>query len=187
MKDEIKRKKKRKHRVVKNSLVNLDDVTVAPGPNYHNWTPIVKTKIKVELPMELVSVSVFASVHIHIVGVLLVYTLPSCLCSSARTYLSRNQNTKSPKIRSYFKSQEITSKSTSFLIAFSLSIHCLLRLSYIFTIWLSVNVLCETISKCTATRDATDGKTDGSIPPYSQFHHRSVYPPKPTIFRGPTR
>jgi len=36
----------RKDRVVKNSLVDLDDVSIPPGIEYQNWTPLVKTKIK---------------------------------------------------------------------------------------------------------------------------------------------
>ncbi len=43
------KKKIRKHRVVKNGLVDLDDVVVAPGTDYQNWTSFVKTKIKVIL------------------------------------------------------------------------------------------------------------------------------------------
>jgi len=39
-------KKKRKQRTIKNGLVCLDDVIVAPGEGYINWIPSVKAKLK---------------------------------------------------------------------------------------------------------------------------------------------
>eukprot|EP01084_Bolivina_argentea_P278868 476625_1 len=42
----IEKNSKRKKRTIKNSLVNIDDVTVEPGCNYINWFPLVKTKLK---------------------------------------------------------------------------------------------------------------------------------------------
>ena len=37
----------RKKRIVKNALVNTDDVSVECGTDYANWIPIARKKIKV--------------------------------------------------------------------------------------------------------------------------------------------
>ena len=38
---------RRKRRVVNNALVETDDVLIESGPDYVNWIPIARKKIKV--------------------------------------------------------------------------------------------------------------------------------------------
>ena len=45
----VRKKRARKRRTIKNSYVDLDSVTIEPGHGYIGWIPITKQKLKVIL------------------------------------------------------------------------------------------------------------------------------------------
>ena len=41
----------RRHRAVNNAIVATDDVKIAPGKDFINWTPFITKKLIVKLPL----------------------------------------------------------------------------------------------------------------------------------------